>query len=329
MTPKQFPVCNNTEPSTTQPQKQTQLNQEEKAHSLVDSTTRKLGIFECTPLAFGMWRSVTANVAEAQRVLEVALNAGMNLIDTANVYGMNHGGRGFGTVEEILGQVLKVSPGLRDRMILVTKGGIIPGVPYDSSPEALRKACEESLQRLGVETIDIYLIHRPDQFTHPASVADTLVELQKEGKIREFGVSNYTAAQYDALSSELAKRGATLVTNQVEFSAKCTTPMIDGTFECCYRHRITPMAWSPLAKGAIISDTESALVEQLDLLASREGVSRAAIALAFVLSHPSRPVTIIGSQNEKNIIDATTALKVKLDRKDIYCVLRATGMNLP
>ena len=115
-------------------------------------------------------------------LLEAALDAGMNLVDTADVYGLDWGGTAFGQVEELLGHVLADAPGLRDRMVLATKGGIRPPVPYDSSPAALRVACEASLRRLQVDVIDLYQIHRPDMFTHPADVAATLAALARGGQ---------------------------------------------------------------------------------------------------------------------------------------------------
>ena len=137
------------------------------------------------PLSYGLWRFTSDDVAEGQALIETALDAGMNLIDTADVYGLDWGGTGFGVVEAFLGRVLAAAPRLRDRMVLATKGGIVPPVPYDSGPAALRSACEASLRRLGVDVVDLYQIHRPDLFSHPADVAATLMALRDEGKIRE------------------------------------------------------------------------------------------------------------------------------------------------
>ncbi|MBT7428212.1 MAG: aldo/keto reductase, partial [Ilumatobacter sp.] len=104
-------------------------------------------------MSFGLWRYTNTDLATARRVLEAALDAGMNLVDNADVYGFDWGGTGFGQVEEILGSVLAGAPGLRDRMVLATKGGILPPLPYDSSPAYLRTACEASLTRMGVDVI--------------------------------------------------------------------------------------------------------------------------------------------------------------------------------
>ena len=281
------------------------------------------------PLSFGSWRYTNTNIGEAQAVLETALDAGMTLVDNADVYGFDWGGTGFGQVEEILGQVLAVAPHLRDRMVLATKGGIVPPLPYNSSPTALRAACEASLRRMGVDVIDLYQIHRPDMFTHPADVAGTLSALRDEGKIREVGVSNHTPSQVAALQAHLP---FPIVTNQPEFSARQLAPMHDGTLDQCMQLGITPMAWSPLAGGSLATGEgiRPELLAELDRLAARESVERSHIALAFVLAHPSAPIVIVGSQNRERISDSVNALGVTLDHSDVYAIFQASeGVPLP
>ncbi len=281
------------------------------------------------PIAFGCWRFVGMTPAAAQERIETALDARMNLIDTADVYGFDWGGTGFGAAEELLGQVLRSAPHLRQRMILATKGGISPGVPYDSSSEYLRTAVDGSLRRLGVEVIDLYQIHRPDLYTHPEALAETLAALRERGKIREVGVSNFTVAQYDALAAYL---DVPIATSQPEFSAAHLDPLHDGHLDRLMRDRVTPLAWSPLAGGRLATGegVRPELVGVLDRLAEREGVERAAIALAFVLAHPAKPVAIIGSQNLDRIRAATSALDVRLERSDVYDIIEASeGVPLP
>jgi predicted oxidoreductase len=298
--------------------------------SLVRTDPRVLGTLgPVGPIGYGQWRYTTDDVGAAQALLEAALDAGMNLIDTADVYGLDWGGNGFGSVEERLGRVLATAPGLRDRMVLATKGGILPPVPYDSSPTRLRTACEDSLRRLGVDTIDLYQIHRPDLYAHPAEVAATLVELREAGKIREVGVSNHTTAQVAALRAHLPFE---LVSNQPEFSAVRLDPMRDGTFDQCMQHGIVPLAWSPLGGGALATGegVPPELVAAIDRIAAREGCDRATIAVAFVLAHPSAPVAIIGTQNVDRIHGSLAALDVQLDRADVYAMVQASeGVPLP
>jgi predicted oxidoreductase len=214
-------------------------------------------------------------------------------------------------------------------MVLATKGGITPPVPYDSSAAYLRSACEASLRRMGVEVIDLYQIHRPDLLTHPAEVAATLTALREEGKIREVGVSNHTPAQVVALQAHLP---FPIATNQPEFSALHLDPIRDGTFDECMRSGAVPLVWSPLAGGRLATGdgVRPELLEVLDGLATREGVERSVIAVAFVLSHPAAPVAIIGSQNPERIASSSAALDVELSRHDVYAIIQASeGVPLP
>jgi len=280
-------------------------------------------------LAFGLWRFTDDDVATAQGLIEAALDSGMNLIDNADVYGFDWGGTGFGSVEEILGTVLAAAPHLRDRMVLSTKGGIVPPTPYDSSPEYLRSACEASLRRMRVDVIDLYQIHRPDMLTHPADVAAVLTALRDEGKIREVGVSNHTPAQVAALAAHLP---FPIVSNQPEYSAVHLDPLRDGTFDACMATGTVPLAWSPLGGGRLATgeDVRPELLTVLDALAEREGVDRAQLAMAFVLAHPAAPVAIVGSQNPDRIRSATAALDVDLGRHDVYSIIQASeGVPLP
>jgi aryl-alcohol dehydrogenase-like predicted oxidoreductase len=298
--------------------------------SLVRNGPRRLGTsFEVGPLAFGCWRFTAESVAVGRATLESALDLGMNLIDTADVYGLDWGGTGFGSNEEALGKVLADAPSLRDRMVLATKGGITPPVPYDSGRRYLTAACEASLRRLGVECVDVYQIHRPDPFTHPAELAETLVALRDAGKIREVGVSNYTPAQSDALQRFLP---FPLATDQPEYSVVHLDPLRDGTFDRCLREGTVPLAWSPLGGGRVATGdgVRPELLGVLDRLAEREGVTRSALALAFVLAHPAGPVAILGTQRPDRLAEAAAAVDVVLDRNDVYDLIEASdGRPLP
>jgi len=267
--------------------------------------------------------------AAARERVETALDAGMNLVDTADVYGLDWGGDGFGASERLLGQVLAEAPALRDRMVLATKGGIRPPVPYDSSREGLVAACEASLERLGVECVDLYQIHRPDLYAHPAEVAGALDALRTAGKIREAGVSNHTPAQVEAL---VAHMPFPLVSTQPEFSAARLAPMRDGTLDQCMRLGLAALAWSPLGGGHIVSgqDLSHDLTSNLDRVARREGVDRSNVAVAFVLAHPAAPVAILGSMDLGRIRGAGRALGVTLLREDVYGIVQASeGKPLP
>src|SRR5215472_2184169 len=149
-------------------------------------------------LGWGMWRLSASGRASPRALVEAAFEIGYRLFDTADVYG-DLGGGGFGEAERLLGAVFREAPSLRQHIVLATKVGIAPGVPYNSHQPYLIKACEESLERLAVERVDLLQIHRPDLLTHPEEVARALMKLRQDGKIRAAGVSNYSAAQFDAL----------------------------------------------------------------------------------------------------------------------------------
>lgn len=286
------------------------------------------GVGTTSAVGLGCWRLTGAhpdNVA----LLTHARDLGITFIDNADVYGLDWGGSHFGSCEEALGRVLADVPGLRNDIILATKAGIVPGVPYNSSASYLIAACEASLHRLGVDHIDVFQIHRPDVFTHPEEVAAALSQLQQRGLIRACGVSNYSTSQTLALQKYL---GDALVTIQPEFSALHLHPLRDGTLDLCQQEKLTPLAWSPLAGGRISSGdgVPPELMSTLDAVATQHAVSREAIAIAFVLSHPSRPIALVGTQQPHRLTDCVTALKVSLSRKDVYNIVQASdGVPLP
>ena len=247
---------------------------------------------EVGPLALGLWRFTSSDVGANAALVEAGLDSGMNLVDLADVYGLDWGGTGFGACEANLGAVLDTRPELRERMVLATKGGIVPPLPYDSGAAALRGACEASLQRLRTDRIDLYQVHRPDMFTHPAELADTLDGLIASGKVGAVGVSNYTpSANPSALAAHLDHP---LVSTQPEFSVACLDPMRDGTLDLCaetsawcHWHGARWQAGDSFLEGeGDDGGVRPELLETLDRLAEREGVDRAAVCLAFVLAHP-------------------------------------------
>jgi len=285
---------------------------------------------EVAPLGWGMWRFAGTDVAAARARVEAAFEAGCTLFDTADVYGLGTEG-GFGAAESLLGRVLAQSPTLRERMVLATKAGIEPGVPYNSSAGYLVGACEASLRRLGVDHVDLLQVHRPDLLAHPEQVSRAFDTLYRHGKIRAAGVSNYTVAQTRALLGYLAMPLASL---QPEYSALALAPLTDGLLDLALERGIAVLAWSPLAQGRLAgagADERSArVIVALDAIAARAGVTRAAAAYAWVMAHPSRPVPLVGSQSPERIREAAGACRVALTRSDWYQVLEASrGERLP
>ena len=295
--------------------------------NLINAQPRQLGTLTAQPIALGCWRLVAMPADDAQQRIEAALDHDINLIDNADVYGLDWGGDAFGAAESLLGEVLKHAPHLRDQMVLATKGGIIPGIPYDSA--SLQKACEDSLRRMNTDRIDLYQIHRPDLLTHPSAVARVLEALKTSGKVAEVGVSNFRTSQIEALQAHLPFK---LVAHQPEYSALHLQPLFDGTFDHAMQHNMAVMAWSPLAGGKLsnVDELNPELATVMTELAAREEVDIPTLATAFVLAHPANPIAIIGTTNPQRIKSANRALSVSLDRADVYRIIQASmGQSLP
>jgi aryl-alcohol dehydrogenase-like predicted oxidoreductase len=200
---------------------------------------------EVSPIAWGMWRFAGADLATARARIDAAFEAGVTLFDTADIYGCDTPG-GFGSAEALLGDVFAEAPALRDKMVLATKGGIILGVPYDSSAAYLTSAIDISLQRLRTDRVELWQIHRPDLLAHPQEIARTLEDAHRAGKIGAIGVSNFTTAQTAALAKFLP---VPVVSHQSEFSPLKLDPLFDGLFDQTMMDGMSFLAWSPLGGG--------------------------------------------------------------------------------
>lgn len=257
-----------------------------------------------------------------------AYEAGYTFFDHADIYCA-------GECERIFGLALRQVPGMRDRVFIATKCGIrFPGDPlpssphrYDFSAEHILTSCETSLRRLGVDTIDLYQLHRPDLLMNPAEVAEAFDKLRSAGKVRYFGVSNFLPSFVALLQSALP---FPLVVNQVEIHLGRLDCFYDGTLDQCLERRITPLAWSPLGGGFLgeggtlrDGDPRHHLLSVLDATAREYGVSRTVISLAWLLKHPSGIVPIIGTTRAERIRDAARADDIDLTREQWYRILVA------
>ncbi|WP_242187849.1 aldo/keto reductase [Sphingomonas sp. CARO-RG-8B-R24-01] len=282
-----------------------------------------------SPVAWGMWRFGQSSVAEGRALIDAAFEAGVTLFDTADIYGFN-GVDGFGDAESLLGKVFAEDAALRDRMVLATKGGILPPVPYDQSAAYLTKALEDSLTRLGVGQVDLYQIHRPDILTHPQELARSLEQMVSSGKVRAVGVSNFTIPQIRALEAFLTIPLASL---QPELSPLELGPIENGLLDLAMERDHAVLAWSPLGGGRIGSpedDRSKAVSVALDVVAQDAGVSRAAAAYAWIMAHPARAIPIVGTQNAARIAEIADVYKVRFTRQSWYDVLIASrGERLP
>ncbi len=287
--------------------------------------TRTLGPGGVTvsSLAWGMWRFEGDDVGAAQAKVEAVFAAGITLFDTADIYGFD-GTAGFGDAEALLGKVLKTAPHLRDRMVLATKGGIMPPAPYDQSRSYLMSALDASLTRLGTDHVELWQVHRPDMLTHPQELARTLEDMVSSGKVGAIGVSNFTPSHIAALKSFLS---VPLASIQPEFSPLQVEPLENGLLDQAMAMRTNVLAWSPLGQGRVAepgTKRERDVAEALDGVAQAQGVSRSAAAYSWIMAHPAGAIPIIGSQQISRIAEAADAFKVIWTRADWYKILVAS-----
>jgi predicted oxidoreductase len=291
--------------------------------------TVNLAGHDVAPIAWGMWRFAGADVSVARARVDAAFEAGVTLFDTADIYGCDTPD-GFGSAEALLGKVFAEAPGLRDKMVLATKGGIILGVPYDSSAAYLASAIDISLQRLRTDHVELWQIHRPDLLTHPQEIARTLEDAHRAGKIGAVGVSNFTPAQAAALAKFLP---VPVVSHQSEFSPLHLAPLFDGIFDQSMAEGMSFLAWSTLGGGRLgdpANERTRAVAGLLDAKADEYGVSRAAATYSWVMAHPARPIPIVGTQNPDRIREIPQAFAPRWTRAEWYAVLQTSmGENLP
>lgn len=278
-----------------------------------------------SPIAWGMWRLAGDDVAAVRRLIDAALGAGITLFDTADIYGCDTPA-GFGSAEALFGRALAEDRTLRDRMVIATKGGIRPGIPYNSGADYLARALDDSLRRMGVDRVDLYQIHRRDFLTHPQEVAGALAAMVESGKVRAVGVSNYSPAEVEALQHFLQMP---IVSTQPEFSPLRAAPLFDGTLDQAMKLDMAVLAWSPLGGGRLADATHPA-AKLLAEHGERFGVDGTVAALAWAMAHPAGIIPIVGSQHPDRIAATAGAFQVEWTRAQWYAVLEAgTGEKLP
>jgi len=280
---------------------------------------------ELSRVVAGMWRMTEWNMSVDQRIafIERCLDIGVTTFDHANIYG-DYG------VETLFGEALRAAPSLRSRIELVSKCGIklisqkhpLHAIQhYDTTGEHIIASSEESLRRLHTDYLDLLLIHRPDPLMDFDEIAEAFTRLKDAGKVRHFGVSNFTRHQFESLN-----RRVPLATNQVEFSPLATTPMFDETFDGLQDLHIAPMVWSPLGGGRLFDPDDlqaNALRETIQDVAARMERPFASVVFAWIMGLPSRPVPLTGSGRIEAIADAVQGATFTLERNDWFRILRA------
>jgi len=285
-------------------------------------------------LAYGVWRLSEAADTSAQAVagrIQACLDQGITTFDHADIYG------GY-SCEALFGAALRAQPGLKARMEIVAKCDIMllsdqrPGhrvKHYDTSAGHVLASVERSLQNIGVDAIDLLLIHRPDPLLDHHALGACLDSLIQSGKVRAAGVSNFMPWDLDLLQSAMKNR---LLTNQIEISLMQTRGFVDGQIAHAQRLGVPVMAWSPLGGGRLFGQDAAALRLRpaLQRAASAQGVDETAVAIAWLLHHPARIIPVLGTNDPARIARMQDALRVTLDRQtwfELYSL--ANGAAVP
>ena len=303
--------------------------------------------FSASAIAFGIMRMNKLSVDEAVKALETAHDTGINFIDSSDIYG-------HGKSEEIFGEALEKSSLSRDDFYIQSKTGIFEDesqnyktTRYDFSKEHIIKSVDGILSRMKIDYLDSLLLHRPDALMDPAEIAAAFDELQKDGKVRHFGVSNFNPMQVELLQAGLSQK---LLINQLQLSVMHTGPIdfnihtnmtdarsIDhdrGVLDYSRLHNMTVQAWSPFQYGQIegnfIGNPKFPEVNDvLQKLANKKGVSKNAIAAAWILRHPAIGQVIIGTMTPEHIVDSAKGADISLTAQEWYDIYLAAGNDLP
>lgn len=265
---------------------------------------------------------------KGKNAVRAALETGINHFDHADIYG-------GGNCEELFSEVLEEQPGLRQEIIITSKCGI-RGNPgrYDFTPAYIIESVDGSLSRLGTDYLDILLLHRPDYLFRADEVAGAFLELQRTGKVRHFGVSNFKPSQVSLLQSACPMP---LITNQVEINIHNIDSLLDGTLDQCQEMVISPQAWCPLGGVAypawgntFTAEDEARIDEEFSRQAEKYAVEKWIIALAWILEHPSDIFPIIGTTTPERVKASAKALELEYSREDWYLLLEArNGHRVP
>ena len=297
---------------------------------------------ELSEIVLGMMRIEDKSVKEVEELVETALSVGINAFDLADIYGR-------GRCEELLGLVLKNRPDLREKMWIQSKCGIrIEEFTYfDFSKDYIIKSVDGILQRLKIDHLDSLLLHRPDALMESDQVAESFDLLYKQGKVRDFGVSNQNPMMMELLKKDVKQP---LAVNQLQLSAAFTpgfesgfhvnmedsqAAMRDGSiFEYCKLHDVVIQAWSVLQfgyfKGNFVGNEKfQALNQVLDRLAIKYGVTSSTIAISWILRYPAKMQAVVGTTNPKHLREVSQAANFSLTRKEWYEIYLAAGNNLP
>lgn len=273
---------------------------------------------------WGVW-GANLKTNEVQQLIDGCLELGVTSFDHADIYGHY-------TTEALFGEALHQNPSLRQKIQIITKCGIklvTPNRPgnkiksYNASKDYILQSVEQSLKNLHTDYIDLLLIHRPSPLMHPEMIAEAFQELKKEGKVLQFGVSNFTTSQFEMLNSFFP-----LVTNQIEISPLHLDPFIDGSLDQCLQHKIKPMGYSTLAGGKFFSKQPepriSRVLTVVNRLTEKYQVTIDQILTSWILKHPSGIFPVIGSTKINRIQSAVEALRITITDEEWFMIWEAS-----
>ena len=282
-------------------------------------------------IIYGMWRltdDTDTSPVHVQAKIETCLAQGITTIDQADIYG------GY-MAEEVLGKTLK-GTALRDKIEIVTKCNIVAQAGrhamarvkyYDTSRAHIIASVDASLRLMGVDYIDLLLIHRPDPMMDHLETGSTLDDIVSTGKIRAVGVSNFRPWDIDLLQSAMK---SPIIVNQIEISVLHHKPFTNGDISFLQQRGITPMAWSPLAGGALFDTANKSLLEALAKVAERLESDVTSVAVAWLLAHPARILPVMGTNNLERIAAISKATSLIIDRQTWYEIYTAAlGEDVP
>jgi len=280
-------------------------------------------------MRWGKW-GANFSTSAYRKMIETCLQHQITSFDHADIYGHY-------TTEEEFGNALKEAPALRSQMQLITKCGI--RMLSDNRPEHLIKSynttkehiivsAERSLENLGTDYLDVLLIHRPDALLNPQEVAEAVDQLKQQGKIKQFGVSNFLPHQVNMLQAFVD-----VEINQVEISIIHLKPFLDGTLDQCIENNILPMAWAPMGGGILTDENHPrfrSITATASELADKYATSTDEILVAFLLKHPSKIIPVIGSTRPDRLLMAKNAAHIPLTNEEWYQLWTAsTGEDVP
>ncbi len=293
-------------------------------------------------IILGCMRISEMSLEQLEEYLEFAVKNGITLFDHADIYG---GGKS----EEIFGSVMLRRPDLREKIQIQSKCAIRTGkvTYYDLSKDYIIESVDEILKRLKIEYLDILILHRPDALMEPEEISEAFDILEKNGKVKNFGVSNFNKYQFEFLQKNLKQK---LIVNQLQFSVtnshmvgaglqantdfESSASRDGGFIDYARINQVTVQAWSPIQFGwfsgtFIDNDQYSNLNKVLDRIAMEKNTNKTAVVIAWILRHPAKMQVIVGTTSIQRLGDICESINVKLTKKEWYEIYTSAGHTLP